>query len=212
MRLSRLLAVAVAALASLAVTPAPAAEFKGDAYPLDVCVVSGEKLGKDAVTVVLADMKDATLNGTEMKFCCEKCVAAFKADPEKFRSKYEELVVKASAAYPLATCLLMPDEKLDDDAKTVVYHNRVYKFCCKKCVNRFSRDPAKVEKDYEAAVIAAQKASYKATTCPISGKPLGEGAVDVVVGARLVRVCCPGCVGAVKADPKAAIAKIDAAK
>jgi hypothetical protein len=34
--------------------------------------------------------------------------------------------------------------------------------------------------------------------------------VDVVVNARLVRTCCPGCVGAVKADPKAAFARIEA--
>lgn len=213
MRLARLLAVAAASLVGLAATSVvPVADYQGDPYPLDTCAVAGDKLGKDAVTLVLSDMKDPSLNGTQIKVCCQKCADAFKADPEKYRAKYEEAVVKAAGAYPLANCILMPDEKLDDSAKTVVYQNRVYKLCCKKCVNRFMRDPAKAVKTYEDAVIAAQKPSYKATTCPISGKPLGEGAVDVVIGNRLVRLCCAGCVGPVKADPKAAFAKIDAAK
>jgi len=106
----------------------------------------------------------------------------------------------------------MKDEVLESDAKTVVYQNRVYRLCCKKCVGRFERDPAKWAKEYETQVIATQKGSYKLGTCPISGKPLGEGAVDIVVQGRLVRACCQGCVGPVKADPAAAFAKIDAAK
>lgn len=213
---------ALAALAGAGFGPAPlptpsvaaaaADAFGGDPYPLDVCPVSGEKLGKDAVTVVLSGMKDRNLDGTQVRFCCPKCEAAFKADPAKYLPKMNEAIVKAAGPYPLANCVVMGDEKLEDGAKTVVYQNRVYRLCCKKCVARFEKDPAKYAKEYETAVIAAQKPGYKATTCPISGKPLGEGAVDVVVNGRLVRACCAGCVGAIKADPKAAFAKIDAAK
>jgi YHS domain-containing protein len=208
-----LAAVASAAL-SIAMTVAPVAgdAFGGDPYPLDTCAVSGEKLGADAVTTVLTGMKDKNLDGTQVKFCCAKCEASFKADPSKYLAKMDEAIVKAAPTYPIEGCLVMTDEKIDDSAKTVVYQNRVYKLCCKKCVARFSKDPAKYAKDYDAAVIAKQKPTYKATTCPISGKPLGEGAVDVVVNGRLVRACCNGCVGPIKADPKAAFAKIDAAK
>ncbi|MFZ9880328.1 MAG: hypothetical protein ACO3QC_02870 [Phycisphaerales bacterium] len=211
------LAVALASLAALAgaaMTSAPArlADMQGDPYPLDTCPVSGEKLGADAVVTVLSGMKDKNLDGTQVKFCCPKCEASFKADPEKYLPKMNESIEKAAGKYPLENCLVMADEKIESDAKTVVYQNRVYKLCCKKCVNRFTKDPAKWAKEYETAVIKAQKPAYKATTCPISGKPLGEGAVDVVIGNRLVRVCCAGCVGPVKADTKAAFAKIDAAK
>ncbi len=204
-----------AALAPLAPrTPAPAAgsDYSGDPYPLETCPVSGEKLGKDAVTVVLEGMKDAKLNGTQVKFCCPKCVEGFKADPAKYTGKMNEAIVKAAGEYPIKACIVMTDEVIDSDAKIVVHHNRVYRLCCKKCVTRFERDPSKYVQEFEARVIAAQKAAYKATTCPVSGKPLGDGAVDMVLKDRLVRVCCPGCVGAVKADPAAAFAKIDAAK
>ncbi len=118
-----------AALSGLALTSAPIAgdSFKGEAFPLETCPVSGEKLGADAVTVVLKDMKDTNLNGTQMKFCCGKCEAAFKADPAKYIAKVDEAIVKAAAPYALTTCLVMTDEAIDDSAKTVVYHNRLYK-------------------------------------------------------------------------------------
>jgi YHS domain-containing protein len=205
------LVAGVLAFGAAAPAPTAADSFGGDPFPLDTCPVSGEKLGADAKTVVLTDMKDAKLNGTQMKFCCDKCLAAFKADPAKYMTKIDEAIVKAAPEYPLDQCLLMPDEKLADDAKTVVYQNRVYKLCCKKCVRNFEKDPAKWAKDFEKAVIAKQKPGYKATTCPISGKALGEGSVDVVVQNRLVRTCCGGCVDAVKNAPKKAISKVDAA-
>ena len=70
------LALAFAALATsagLAMTAAGPATFSGEAYPLETCPVSGEKLGKDATVVVLEGMKDKTLDGTQVKFCCGKC-------------------------------------------------------------------------------------------------------------------------------------------
>jgi YHS domain-containing protein len=217
MTIKNRLLVAVASLAALAgaaMTAAPnsAGSYSGDPYSLDTCPVSGEKLGKDAVTVVLEGMSDAKLNGTQVKFCCPKCDASFKADPKKYTDKMNEAIVKAAGVYALKNCIVMKDEALEPDAKTVVYQNRVYKLCCKKCVGRFEKDPAKYVKEYESQVIAAQKPAYKLATCPISGKTLGDGAVDMVLQGRLVRVCCAGCVGPVKADPAAAFAKIDAAK
>lgn len=191
-------------------TAAPAGQFSGEAYPLDTCPVSGEKLGKDATVVVLADMKDPVLNGTQVKFCCPKCVDSFRKDPEKYVGKMNDAIAKQAGAYPLGKCILMGDEDLGADAKTFVWQNRVYKFCCGKCIGKFKADPEKFARKYEEQVVAAQKPGYKATTCPISGKALGAGAQDVVVSGRLVRTCCPGCIDAVKADPKAAIAKIDA--
>jgi YHS domain-containing protein len=199
-------------LAPVATSAAAASDYSGDPFPLDTCPVSGEKLGKDAVTVVLEGMKDTKLNGTQVKFCCPKCVEGFKADPAKYTGKMNEAIVKAAGEYPIKACIVMTDEVIDSDAKIVVHHNRVYRLCCKKCVTRFERDPSKYVQEFEARVIAAQKPAYKATTCPVSGKPLGDGAVDMVLKDRLVRVCCPGCVGPVKADPAAAFAKIDAAK
>jgi YHS domain-containing protein len=56
-------------------TPAP------DDYPLDVCVVSGQKLGSMGEPVVI------THEGQEVRFCCAGCIDAFKADPQKYLRK-----------------------------------------------------------------------------------------------------------------------------
>ena len=49
-----------------------------DAYPLKVCVVSGEELGSMGKPVVIDH------NGTEVRFCCKDCVADFNKEPEKY--------------------------------------------------------------------------------------------------------------------------------
>jgi YHS domain-containing protein len=202
----------VVAFSGLAMTPvaAPPTTFTGEAYPLDTCPVSGEKLGKDAVTTVLTDMKDTRLNGTQMKFCCAKCETAFKADPAKYMTKVEDEIKKSAPAYPLTTCLIMTDESIDDSAKAVVFHNRVYKFCCKKCIATFEKNPAKFEKAFETAVIAKQTAGYKATKCPVSGEPLKADSTSIVINNRLVKTCCPKCAEKAKADPTGTLVKVDA--
>ena len=50
-------------------------------YPLDVCIVSGEKLGSmgEAITHVH--------EGQEVKFCCKNCKPDFVKEPAKFMSK-----------------------------------------------------------------------------------------------------------------------------
>jgi len=51
------------------------------AYPLDVCVVSGEKLGSMGEPVRLVHQ------GQEIKLCCKDCVKEFEANPEEYMLK-----------------------------------------------------------------------------------------------------------------------------
>lgn len=57
-------------------TPETAAE-----YPLDICVVSGEKLGSMGEPYVI------THEGTEVRFCCDSCLPEFKENPDKYLAK-----------------------------------------------------------------------------------------------------------------------------
>lgn len=71
------------AIAALACTLAWAAETKKDApkadtYPIDTCVVSGEKLGG------MGDTVKFDYQGREIRFCCPGCIGKFKADPAKY--------------------------------------------------------------------------------------------------------------------------------
>ena len=63
-------------------TPA-SAQAAAKPYPLDVCLVSGEKLGEMGEPVVIVHQ------GQEIKFCCEKCQPKFEKDPAKYLSKLD---------------------------------------------------------------------------------------------------------------------------
>ncbi|MGJ8643056.1 MAG: hypothetical protein ACSHX9_06580 [Luteolibacter sp.] len=52
-------------------------------YPLDVCTVSGEKLGSMGDPVVINH------EGQEIKFCCDSCIPKFEKDPEKYLGKLD---------------------------------------------------------------------------------------------------------------------------
>ncbi len=178
-------------------------------YMLPNCVVSGEPLGEDAVVVIVEGQKKAGDNGREIKFCCAGCAGQFRSNPSEYLSKINAEMVKQQLAwYPPVNCPVMPDEALpapgspgDDEVKNVIWQNRLVRLCCSKCVRRFNNDPEKYLAALDAMIIAQGSKNYPMTTCPISGKPLGEKPVDVVAANRLVKVCCPGCVGGVQKDP-----------
>ena len=50
-------------------------------YPLEVCIVSGEKLGSMGAPVVYVH------EGQEVKLCCKSCLPDFKKEPAKFLVK-----------------------------------------------------------------------------------------------------------------------------
>jgi hypothetical protein len=60
--------------------PAPAA------FPVEVCVVSGEKLGSMGKPVTVQHQ------GRTIPLCCKGCVDEFKEDPAKFTAKYDALI------------------------------------------------------------------------------------------------------------------------
>ena len=66
-----------------------------------------------------------------------------------------------------------------------------------------------VETVSAAVSVAVQKASYPLDKCIFSGEALDDKSVDVVVGGKLVRVCCDKCAAKAKADAAATVQKID---
>ncbi len=80
-----LLALATAALLTgCSTTDSKSASTAGvKPYPLQTCVVSGDKLGEMGPPVVLV------YNGQEMKFCCKNCVKDFQKEPSKYLTKLE---------------------------------------------------------------------------------------------------------------------------
>ena len=65
-------------------TEPAAAASAAKAYPLDVCLVSGEELGSMGDPFVIVH------EGQEIKFCCDSCLPKFEKDPAKYLSKLEK--------------------------------------------------------------------------------------------------------------------------
>lgn len=63
-----------------------AEKAKAKPYPLDTCIVSGEKLGADA------DMKPYSFvyKGQEIKLCCKGCLKDFDKEPATYLKKLAE--------------------------------------------------------------------------------------------------------------------------
>lgn len=57
------------------------AKTAGKPYPLEVCIVSGEKLGSMGKPFVFVHQ------GQEIKLCCDGCKPDFEKEPAKFLAK-----------------------------------------------------------------------------------------------------------------------------
>ncbi|MEX2577435.1 MAG: hypothetical protein WD342_00135 [Verrucomicrobiales bacterium] len=64
-------------------TAAETAAADGE-YPLDTCVVSGEKLGSMGEPIVVEH------EGTTVKLCCKECIEEFESDPDKYTAMVKE--------------------------------------------------------------------------------------------------------------------------
>lgn len=106
-------------------------------YPLDTCLISGEKLDDTAINVVA--------NNRLLRFCCSKCATEFEKEPAKYLAKLDAAVIaKQSADYPLDACMVA-GEKFGEHGKGVdmVVANRLVKFCCAGCTGKFNDNPVR---------------------------------------------------------------------
>lgn len=184
----------------------------GDPWPLDTCVVSGEKLGSMGDPIIKLHA------GREVRFCCAGCIDAFEKDPEKYLSKADEAIIEQQKVfYPLNYCIIDTAESVsgnpEQDSFSVV-GNRLFIYCCPPCDEKVRAEPAKYIEILDEAVIKQQADSYPLETCVVSGQPLESmgGAVNVVVANQLVQLCCAGCKEKVEADPAGTLAKIQDAR
>lgn len=81
------------ALAALNAAPVYSEEIATTptAYPLDTCVVSGEKLGEMGEPYVF------DYNGREVRFCCKMCKKKFLKDPDTFLKKIDDAAAAKKA-------------------------------------------------------------------------------------------------------------------
>ena len=125
----------------------------------------------------------------------------------------KKVIADQLPSYPLNVCPISK-KKLGGMGKSIdlVVDGHLVRLCCKGCIKKAKANPASVVKQIEAAVIAAQKPTYPSDKCAILGKPLDRAGTptDVVLGTRLVRVCCNRCAKAARKDPAKPLKSVNA--
>jgi len=179
-------------------------------YLLDVCPITGKKLGSMGEVVV------EMIDGREVLFCCAGCPPKFKENKKEMFASLDKLMIAQQLPYyPITTCVVNGEELDSKDAVVdFIYGNRLFRTCCNDCKTEFLEDPAKFIPELDEAIVKAQQPTYPLDYCVIGRGPLdGMGGPDhMIVGNRLIELCCAGCRPKILKDPLAAFAEIDKAK
>lgn len=164
--------MSIAAIALLAVSSVAHAEeekegkeTKGEAhahkkaaYPLDVCPISGEKLGEMGAPTV------RFYEGREVRFCCDGCIEDFEKDLDASLKKLDQMIIAVQKVnYPLDVCLVSGG-KLTQMGEPIryVHDNQLVQFCCKPCVAEFKKNPGEYLEKLQAAYVVQKKDGKKA--------------------------------------------------
>lgn len=140
----------VAGLAAVAIACGAAMVLRADSpapKSQTTCPVTGNAVDK-AVHV--------DYQGQRIYFCCAKCPAEFRKDPEKCFAAFERDGVRLEN---IQTACPVSGEQLGGSDMgqpvSLQYKGRTVQFCCKMCVKKFAADPAK----YLAALPGEQSAA-----------------------------------------------------
>jgi len=129
-------AVVMVALAFVLAAGAAVAE-QHEGKPQTACPVSGKPIDK-------ASSPHIDFQGQRIYFCCDNCPPAFRKDPESFFAKAAEAGVVFENIQ--TTCPVSGETLGEGDMGepvSIQYQGRTVKFCCKMCVSKFEKDPAK---------------------------------------------------------------------
>ena len=116
-------------------------------YPLTSCVVSDEPFESDGSGAI-----NVVVNNRLVRTCCKSCAKDVAKNPKPFIEKLDAAVIAQQREnYPLDICIVT-DEKLEEgEIVDVVYGNRLFRLCCKRCKRTLKKDPT-------ATMVALDKA------------------------------------------------------
>jgi len=165
-------------------------------YPIDTCIVTGAKLGENAVNHVH--------NNRLVRLANAEAVTEFKTDPANHFEALDKTIVKLQlAGYPMDNCPVGGPLGAMGEPVNFIYMNRLVRFCCGGCENSLVSEPAAYMSRLDAAYADQQRDSYAIDTCVVSGAPLGSMGepVELVAGTKLIRFCCESCIPTFRNNP-----------
>ena len=155
----------------------------------------------------------ANIAGTEVSFCCPKCLQKVKDTAEMadraelvfgddaFEKAFVKVDVQSVADstkefnLSKAHCPLQSDHKVSAMHSVDYLQGKVF-FCCQKCADAFSDSPEKYAAAANRQLAATEQ--YVQIECPLVGGPLSDEHAAMIDGVP-IKLCCEKCVAAIKA-------------
>jgi len=177
--------------------------------PLGLCPKSGGDAG------AMGKATRRVINGVDVTFCCPPCIKPYEENYAEYRRKIDgQIVVLELPYYPTTKCIVTGNE-LGKETSPVDYvlGNRLVRLENRECIERLKADPTTYNRKLDELIIAAERKDYPLTTCIVSGGQLDpdKKPFEVVVGNRLMKLCCGGCSGKIRAQPYVYVRKINKA-
>lgn len=118
-------------------------------------------------------------------FCCESCIKKFKKDPSQYTEKTEKQRKEIKKRERIQVLCPISGKPIDGKTSARIQSQKV-SFCCKECVAKYEKEPAKFKAKLEASY------TYQ-TKCPIMGGEIDPTAFATLSTGQRVYFCCPGC-------------------
>ncbi|NOX59970.1 MAG: hypothetical protein GXP29_14085, partial [Planctomycetes bacterium] len=126
-------------------------------------------------------------------FCCEGCIAKFKKDPAKYATKVA--MQRKALAHRAKVQVACPVSAKPVDSKIFVESGGKKVFlCCKGCVGKYKKDPAK----YASAL--ANSYTFQ-TKCPVMGGDIDPQVSTTLSTGETIYYCCAGCDEPLRKNP-----------
>jgi hypothetical protein len=151
------------------------------------------------------------INGVDVTFCCPPCIKPYKDDYAAYRDKIAtKIIAQQKPYYPTELCIVT-GKKLGDDAVDHVHGNRLIRLADAEAIAAFNKDTATHEERLDFIIADAERDDYPLNTCVVAGTTFVEEKkpTEVIVGNRLVKVCCGGCTSKIRQEPYVIVKKIN---
>lgn len=159
--------------------------------------------------VVSSHVEEASLTGELVVRLPADRVTESAADRSEDLEQQSQQVVYP---YPLDTCPVGGELGSMGEPISRQYDGREVRFCCEACIAEFEAHKEEYWQEIDAKIIEQQRDSYPIQTCVVSGAKLGSmgDPVELVVGNRLVKLCCENCVETLRESPDRFLEKLPA--
>ena len=177
--------------------------------PLGLCPKSGGDVA------AMGKVTRRVINGVDVSFCCPPCIKPYEDDYAAYRKQIAgQIVVLELPYYPTDRCIVTGEE-LGKETPAIdhVLGNRLVRLANADAVAKLEADPDTYNRKLDRIIIEAERKDYPLTTCVVQGSPLDpkRQPAEVVVGNRLMKLCCGGCAGKIRATPYLYVQKVNKA-